>query len=291
MLCFDVLSVLRTIKLTNPRLPFVSANQRHVYCFMVGKTHRFRRLRNRHKDKMNIMLSEYSERLIGGRHDSIVVRKGVCLTLTDVSGGSNIGMVMYNAENTTERLNIPDSLKCQHTFKITKGNCLYTDMGRILCSVIADEAGWHDATSGTCTDAMLEKKPWAKTNFQQVHNDFLRSGQDSFLIELGKYGLSARDLVANMNWFSRVDADREGRLALGPPCLPGTTVTLRFEMDSLVLLHSCPHPFNDSLEYPQTEAHLRLTLAEPVAENDFCRTSCAENARGFANTERYYFGR
>ena len=95
------------------------------------------------------MIKDYAETLLGGRHCSMIIRRGVCLKLTDLSGGSNVGMLMYNLENPTERLNIPDSLKCQHTFKITQGNCLYSDMGRIFCSVVADDAGWHDATSGT----------------------------------------------------------------------------------------------------------------------------------------------
>ena len=237
------------------------------------------------------MLTTYSERLPGGRHSSMMVRRGVALTLTDHSGGSNVGMLIYNAENTSERLNLPDSLKCQHTFKITKGNCLYSDMGRILCSVVEDEAGWHDATSGTCTKALLAKKNWAQTSFQQAHNEFIRNGQDSFLIELGKYNLSGKDLVANMNWFSRVDADSQGGLSLAAPYPSGTSVTLRFEMDSIVLLHSCPHPFNDSAHYPQTEVALHLSQADAVADDDLCRSSCEENVRGFINTELYYFGR
>ena len=118
------------------------------------------------------MVSEYKENIPGGRHWSMTIRKGVVLELTDLSGGSNVGMMIYNAENTAERLNLPDSLKCQHTFKVTKGNCLYTDMGRIACSVIDDDAGWHDATSGTCTEALLETKPWSKDNYQKALNDY-----------------------------------------------------------------------------------------------------------------------
>lgn len=221
----------------------------------------------------------------------MTIRRGVSLTLTDLLGSSNVGMLLYNAENVTERLNLPDSLKCQHTFKITKGNCLYSDMGRVLCSVIEDEAGWHDATSGTCTKTLLEKKPWAQKNFQQAHNDYLRNGQDSFLIELGKYGMGQKDLAANMNWFSRVNADAEGALSLAPYYPAGTSVTLRFEMDCIVLMHTCPHPFNDSPEYPQAEVAFSLALADDVTDDDFCRNSCEENTRGFTNTELYYLGR
>ena len=56
------------------------------------------------------MISTYSEIIPGGRHWSMTIRKGVVLELSDLSGGSNIGMLIYNAENTTERLNLPDSL-------------------------------------------------------------------------------------------------------------------------------------------------------------------------------------
>ena len=237
------------------------------------------------------MMSDYIESIPGGRHWSMTVRRGVVLELTDLSGGSNVGMLIYNAENTTERLNLPDTLKCQHTFKITIGNCLYTDMGRILCSVIGDDAGWHDATSGTCTEALLETKPWSRDNYQEALNDYVRNGQDSFLIELGKYGLGQRDLVANMNWFSRVDADAQGHLSLAPGYQPGTKVRLRFEMDSIVVCHTCPHPFNDSPDYPGTEVQMALGKASPVEDDDFCRNSCEENMRGFTNTELYYFGR
>ena len=237
------------------------------------------------------MMREYIESIPGGRHWSMTVRKGVALELTDLSGGSNVGMLIYNAENTTERLNLPDSLKCQHTFKITLGNCLYTDMGRILCSVIDDDAGRHDATSGTCTEALLATKPWSKDNYQKALNDYVRNGQDSFLIELGKYGLGQRDLVANMNWFSRVDADAQGNLSLAPGYQPGTKVRLRFEMDSIVVCHTCPHPFNDSPDYPETEVQMALSESPPVSDDDFCRNSCEENTRGFTNTELYYLGR
>ena len=237
------------------------------------------------------MITEYSETLPGGRHWSMTIRRGVILELTDLSGGSNVAMMIYNAENTTERLNLPDSLKCQHTFKITKGNCLYTDMGRILCSVIDDEAGWHDATSGTCTKALLDTKPWSKENYQEALNSYVRNGQNSFLIELGKHGLGQRDLVANMNWFSRVDADAHGRLTLGPPYASGTSVQLRFEMDSIVVFHTCPHPFNDLPKYPETEVQMSLRLADAVSDDDYCRNLCSENGRGFTNTELYYFGR
>ena len=236
-------------------------------------------------------LIEYSDELPGGRHWSMRLRRGVALELTDILGGGNVATLMYNAENPLERLNLPDTLKCQHTFKINQGHCLYSDMGRILCSVIADDCGWHDATSGTCDSALVAGK-WGSTSYQNESNEFVRNGRDSFLIELAKYGLGARDLVANMNWFSRVEADTDGALTLADPgaVKAGAKVVLRFEMDTIVALHTCPHPFNDELVYPRKPIGYRLFTVPPPAADDPCRILCEENRRGFQNNEIYYLG-
>ena len=57
-------------------------------------------------------------------------------------------MLFYNPHNPLERYNAPDTLKCQHTFKLTRGHCLYSDMGRIFCSIVDDAVGWHDTACG-----------------------------------------------------------------------------------------------------------------------------------------------
>ena len=108
----------------------------------------------------------YQDTLPGGSHWSMLMRKGTILRLIDQEGGANVGMLFYNPENTLERYNAPDTLKCQHTFKLTKGHCLYSDMGRIFCSITEDTLGWHDTVGGNLTNAALEEK-WGIKNFQQ----------------------------------------------------------------------------------------------------------------------------
>src|SRR3546814_13583852 len=72
------------------------------------------------------------ELLPGGGHRSFVLKRGQLLRLTDLRGGANVSLTLLNANEKTERLNLPDSLKCQHTAKLTTGHCLYSDMGRVL---------------------------------------------------------------------------------------------------------------------------------------------------------------
>lgn len=232
----------------------------------------------------------YQDRLAGGCHWSLRMRRGTILRLTDEQGGANVGMLFYNPDNLLERYNAPDTLKCQHTFKLTKGNCLYSDMGRIFCSIVEDSVGWHETVCGNLTKAMIETK-WGEHSYQEFRNEWTLSGYNSFLVELAKYGLGKKDMAANLNLFSKVTADAEGNLAYVPDnSLAGDSIALRFEMDTLVLLHTCPHPLSPATEYPRKPISYQICSAAAVAEDDECKTFCEENARGFQNNAIYHLG-
>src|SRR5271169_6640367 len=140
---------------------------------------------------------------------SHVLKRGTALRITDVEGGANVGALFYNFECATERYNMPDTLKSQHIARLTKDFVLYSDMGRILCSITGDTTGWHDPLAG-CSKA----------------------GRESFLIELEKWGLGPRDLVANINFFSRVDVAADGSMFYHDGnSAAGSFVELRAEMN------------------------------------------------------------
>lgn len=230
----------------------------------------------------------YEDELPGGKHWSMVLKRGTALRLIDKEGGANVGMLFYNPANPLERYNAPDTLKCQHTFKLTRGNCLYSDMGRIFCSIVEDSVGWHDTVCGNSTKAIIARK-WGAKDYQIHRNGWTLNGHDSFLIEGGKYGLGRRDLAANVNWFSKAAAAEDGSLSFDPDnSKAGGSVTLRFEMDTLVLLHTCPHPLNPAAEYPRKPVTYQLLKSAPVAEDDYCRTFRPENGRGFENNHLYH---
>lgn len=233
----------------------------------------------------------YTTHLPGGHHWSLRLRRGTTLTLSAAAADANVGLLCYNPENLLERLNLPDTLKCQHTFKLTRGHCIYSDMGRIFASIIHDDLGWHDCISGNLMPHHLLAKGWQPVGYQQAHNDWTRTGHDAFLVELAKYGLGRRDMAANLNLFAMVESDEEGRLRYVPGhCLSGARVTLRFEMDTLVLLHTCPHPLDPSAEYPRRGVAIGLGTAPPPGVDDICYRSRPENARGFENNRLYHLG-
>lgn len=235
------------------------------------------------------MNKHYETRIPGASHWSFRARRGTYLKATDLEGGANLAMLFYNPENLLERYNAPDTLKCQHTFKLTAGHCLYSDMGRIFCSLVEDSFGWHDTVCAN-TNAELVASRWGKRDYQNDRNDWNQNGYDAFLVELEKYGLDGRDLAANLNLFNQVSTDDEGNLALTRQAAAGDSVTLRFEMDTLVVLHTCPHPLNVSAHYPRKPVQIELGEADPVADDDPCLNLCDENRRGFKNNALYYLG-
>ncbi len=232
----------------------------------------------------------YEDTLAGGKHWSLIIRRHARLTLTDVEGGANAGMMFYNPQNLCERYNAPDTLKCQHTFRLTAGNCLYSDMGRIFCSVVEDTFGWHDTVCGSSTRTCVASR-WGSSTFQSARNDWHQNGTDSFLIEAAKYGLARRDLGMNVNWFSKVTVDDNGNVALDASAArAGARITLRFEMDTLLLIHTCPHPLSTAKSYPRKPVHVAVADGPPAADDDPCRTSAPENGRGFENNRIHHCG-
>lgn len=232
----------------------------------------------------------YEDEISGACHWSLRMRRGTILRLIDKEGGANLGVLFYNPENLLERYNAPDTLKCQHTFKLTKGHCLYSDMGRIFCSIIEDTVGWHETVCGNTTKKSVARK-WGEKNYQEYHNDWQKNGYDSFLVELAKYGLGKKDIAANLNLFSKVEVDDAGDMQYSPGnSKAGAYIDLRFEMDTLVILHTCPHPLNPSMDYPRHAIQYQIRQAAAVMDDDLCKNSCAENQRGFKNNEIYHLG-
>lgn len=228
------------------------------------------------------------DQLEPARSLSFILRRGCALRLTDREGGANCAALFYNAQQPLERYNMADTLKCQHTAYIHQGVCLYSDMGRVMLSVTEDSAGWHDTFCGI-SDAAQVRAKYGEHGYQQYRNGFYRSGRELFLVELGKHGLGKRDLVANVNFFSKVVPDADGRLSFVPGAsAAGRYVDLRAEMDLLMVLHSAPHPLDPNPAWAPRPVDLTVYRADPVAEDDPCLNARPENARGFALTRRYH---
>lgn len=233
------------------------------------------------------MSTTVGEKLRGGQAWSRRMSRHQRLRITDVEGRACVSALFYNARQPLERYNMADTLKAQFTAFLTAGRVLFSDMGRVLCSIVSDDCGWHDTLTGA-GDAATARARFGAGTYQALRNEYHRNARDNLLVELGKHGLGKRDVVANVNLFARVSVDDGGVLAWVPGnSRPGAAVELRFEMDTLVVLSNTPHPLDPSTVYGPTPVALAITSGPPPAADDACRTSRLENGRGFALTEAY----
>lgn len=230
----------------------------------------------------------YSEPLRGGMCWSMVIRRGHALRLTAQADNANVALLAFNAEQPLDRYNMPDTLKAQHTFLLTAGHILYSDMGHALLSIIHDDCGWHDTVCGVSSRELVTEK-YGTGSYQQQRNHWHRSGRELLLVELGKHGLGRRDLVANVNLFSKVAVDGDGNLQFAAHhSKAGDAVDLRADMDVLVVLATVQHVLDPSPVYAPVGVMAEIWECGVAGDDDICRQKRPENARGLDNTARCF---
>jgi uncharacterized protein YcgI (DUF1989 family) len=134
---------------------------------------------------------------------------------------------------------------------------------------------------------VLEK--YGTNNYQMARNDWNRNARDCFLIELAKWGLGKKDLIPNLNLFSKVTADEQGRLSfVSGNSKPGDSIELRFEMDTLVVLNTCQHPLDPSPAYQPRPVKMEVLPGTDPSPDDPSLTVRPENLRAWENNQSYH---
>src|SRR5260370_15015112 len=101
--------------------------------------------------------------------------------------------------------------------------------GTPLATVIANEIDRQDTIGGACGKE--------SNTLRYGHHTASEHGcRENFLAEASKYGMGARDLVSNLNWFMNVPVDADGTLRIVDGIsAPGKRVSFPAGTDILVL--------------------------------------------------------
>jgi urea carboxylase-associated protein 2 len=210
------------------------------------------------------------------------------LRIVDVDGRQSCSLLAYNADQTSERFNAPDTVKIQNQIFLSTGRVLFSDLGRVLFSIVDDTSGHHDALAGFA-DAAVDRERYGSGSYLDLRNDFHRNARDNFVMALGRHGLGRRELVMSFNPFARVRVAPEGALEWTAGVgRAGAAIELRAEMRVLVALSATPHVLDPNSRYEPGPLQVQVVSAIAPADDDPCRTFSEEVRRGFENTDDYW---
>ncbi|WHA43525.1 urea amidolyase associated protein UAAP1 [Agrobacterium larrymoorei] len=216
----------------------------------------------------------HREEIPGGWYWSTKVRRGETLRVSLQQGFSSVAIIAWSSADTSERMNLPDTVKMQWTTGLSKGRVIFSDMGRVMFSITEDSCGAHDCLVGGSS---------ATTN-ARYDGVNVRDTRDNFVKLAMKIGLDRRDIPPALTLFAPVRVDSEGRFLWNPAMLNGPDyVHLRAEMDMIVGFSNCPHPLDPNPAYAPNPVTITRVAAQAVGADDLCRTATAEAVRGFEN--------
>ena len=224
----------------------------------------------------------WAETVAGGGYSSKVLARGTTLRLTDVAGDACAHLLLYNADQPWERLNVADTVKVPWQAYLGEGHPLLSDQGRVLAMIVGDSSGRHDALCGTT----------ALGRNQERYGDGSPhgpspAGRELQLLAAAKHGLGPRDIPPSLSFFQGVRVDGDGTLRFEGSAGAGAAVELRIEMPAIAILANVPHPLDPRPAYTATTLELLAWRGDPTGPEDPLWSASPELERAFLNTADY----
>jgi urea carboxylase-associated protein 2 len=228
----------------------------------------------------------WAEVVAAGNYTSLTVGRGTTIELTDQLGDACAHVLLYNAELTSERLNVADTTKVQWQAYLTTGSLLLSDLGRVLATVTSDSSAHHDALCGTST---------LSGNVARYGDGSPQgpspAGRELFTLAAAKHGLGRRDVPPSVSFFQGVRVSETGGLGFVGSAGAGASVRLLAELPLTVLIVNTAHPLDPRAEFHNTDLQVlawRGTATRP-GEPNWERNP--EGARAYRNTESFLLSR
>jgi urea carboxylase-associated protein 1 len=184
---------------------------------------------------------------------SAVVNAGQHLQIIDLHGNQAVDTLFYAAHDHTLRYSAQTTVAAQGNVFLTTGSVLRATDGTALMTIVADEVGNHDTIAGACSKE-------SNTLRYGHHTTHQHACAENFLAEAAKWGMGKRDIVSNVNFFMNVPVEADGTLGIVDGLsAPGKSLTLRADVDTLVLVSNCPQINNPCNGFDPTPVRMVIT--------------------------------
>jgi uncharacterized protein len=204
--------------------------------------------------------------------------------ISDLAGDASVSVVVYNARQPSERLNVADTVKVQWQAYLDAGAILLSDMGRALMTIVEDTSHRHDALCGATTRHANERR----YGHGAAHGPS-PAARELFAVAAAKHALDRRDLPPSISFFKGVRVGDDGALVLdGTPTGP-VHVQLRADLDVILLMTNTPHPLDSRPIYTGSVVRVTAWRDEPPL-HPTAAAATPERRRAYENTALYLGG-
>ena len=160
------------------------------------------------------------------------LKKGQKLKVIDPEGEQVSDMVLFNAEDTREKISSGKTLDFEESILISTGNFLWSNRSRKMMQILEDTNGRNDFLLAPCspeTFQIMYKNP-----------EYHPSCFENLYTNLRKFNIEPDDVPTAFNIFMNVQFDEKGKLSVDPPLSKaGDHVLFEAKMDLIVALTAC----------------------------------------------------
>lgn len=224
----------------------------------------------------------WAETVAPGGYTHKVVARGTRVRLDDPTGHACANVILYNALEPSERLNVADTIKIPWQAYLGAGHPLLSGDGRALATISADSSGRHDTFCGTSTDEFNVAKFGSA-----APEGPSPSGRSRFILAASKHGLTGRDLPPSISFFQGVRVEADGALTFQGSARAGTHVELVAEIPLLILIVNVPHPLDPADDYLVGPLRVHAWPGTPTGPADSRFTASPELNRAYLNSIDY----
>ena len=225
----------------------------------------------------------WAETVAPGGYTHKTVARGTRVLLTDVDGEACAHVLLYNADQPWERLNVADTVKIPWQAYLTEGHPLLSGDGRVLATITADTAGGrHDTFCGTTT-AMANTAKYGGSSPQGASP----SGRELFTLAAAKHGLAPRDLPPSVSFFKGVRIGEDGTTVFTGSAGAGASVELLAELPLIILIANVAHPIDPRPGFIAGPLRVHAWKSAPTKPGDKRWDATPESHRAYLNTADY----
>lgn len=160
------------------------------------------------------------------------LNKGQKLKVIDPEGEQVSDMVLFNADDTREKISSGKTLDFEESILITEGNFLWSNRSRKMMKILEDTNGRNDFLLAPCspeTFQIMYKNP-----------EYHPSCFENLYTNLKKYNIEPDEVPTAFNIFMNVQFAENGKLSVDPPLSKaGDYVLFEAEIDLIVALTAC----------------------------------------------------